>query len=56
MPKTNKKHAWKDSNGYKGKWRTYKVLDTKIRDAQKTVPMSEYFKIAFAPSVLILIT
>ena len=43
MPKPYRKHAQVDKGSYQGKWRSYKVLDSKMIEGQKTAPMSSNF-------------
>jgi len=41
MSKTYRKHAKKGSSSYKGKWRTYQVLDSRKNISSKTAPMTK---------------
>ena len=43
MPNINLKHAKKDTGSFKGKGGSYKVLDHKIIEGQKTASMFDYF-------------
>src|ERR1700692_3195664 len=43
MPKPNRKYAYADTSSYQGKRWSYKVLDSKIIEGQKTAPMSNHF-------------
>ena len=43
MPNINLKHAKKDTGSFKGKGGSYKVLDHKIIEGQKTSLMFDYF-------------
>ena len=42
MPKANRKHFQKDSSSYKGKWRSYQVLDSRINMGAKTAPIMNF--------------
>ena len=55
MSEPHIKYAKEDSSSYKGKRWSYQVLDSKIIDAQKSVPIIDCFVLLITKSVLILI-
>ena len=55
MSEPHRKYAKEDSSSYKGKRWSHQVLDSKIIDAQKNVPMIDHFVWLITKSVLILI-
>ena len=56
MSEPHRKYAKEDSSSYKGKRWSYQVLDSKIIDAQKNVPIIDHFVSLITESVLILVT
>ena len=56
MSEPHGKYAKEDSSSYKDKRWSYQVLDSKIIDAQKNVPMIDHFVLLITESVLNLIT
>ena len=56
MSGPHRKYAKEDSGSYEGKRWSYQVLDSKIIDVQKNVPMIDHFVSLITESALILIT